>query len=114
MSYVCKLSNMLILPLDANRPLLLLSVPSPQFKDRANGMVATDRDTGAPLMEATVALPTDFGAPQVLRVSIPAPGIPDGLAMGAMVKATGLTFLTGEKNGRTWQIFRAAALTPSK
>jgi hypothetical protein len=34
--------------------------------------------------------------------------------MGQMVKATGLTFLTGEKNGRTWQIFRAIAITPSK
>lgn len=105
---------MLILPIDPSRPLLLLSSPSPQFKDRANGVPATDRDSGAPLMEATVALPTDNGAPQVLRVSIPAPGVPDGLAMGQMVKATGLTFLTGEKNGRTWQIFRAATLTPSK
>jgi len=105
---------MLILPLDSSRPLLLLSTPSPQFKDRANGIPATDRDTGAPLMEATVALPTDTGTPQVLRVSIPAPGVPDGLVMGAMVKATGLTFLTGEKNGRTWQIFRANALTTTK
>ena len=105
---------MLVLPIDTSRPLLLLSAPSPQFKDRANGVPATDRDTGAPLMEATVALPSENGAPQVLRVSIPAPGVPDGLGMGQMVKATGLTFLTGEKNGRTWQIFRAAALTPSK
>ena len=105
---------MLILPIDPSRPLLLLSTPSPQFKDRVNGIPATDRDTGAPLMEASVALPTENGAPQVLRVSVPAPGVPDGLAMGQMVKATGLTFLTGEKNGRTWQIFRAAALTPSK
>ncbi len=105
---------MLILPIDPTRPLLLLSTPSPQFKDRANGVRATDRDTGAPLIEATVALPSENGAPQVLRVSIPAPGVPDGLGMGQMVKATGLTFLTGEKNGRTWQIFRATALTPSK
>jgi hypothetical protein len=105
---------MLILPIDPSRSLLLLSAPSPQFKDRAAGIPATDRDTGAPLMEATLALPTDNGAPQVLRVSIPAPGVPDGLAMGQMVKATGLTFLTGEKNGRTWQIFRATALAPGK
>jgi hypothetical protein len=104
----------LILPIDPTRPLLLLSAPSPQFKDRAAGIPATDRDTGAPLMEATLALPSENGAPQVLRVSIPAPGVPDGLGMGQMVKATGLTFLTGEKNGRTWQIFRAAALNPCK
>ena len=105
---------MLILPIDPSRPLLLLSAPSPQFKDRAAGIPATDRHTGAPLMEATLALPSGTGAPQVLRVSIPAPGVPDGLGMGQMVKVTGLTFLTGEKNGRTWQIFRATALTPSK
>ncbi|MBS2966415.1 hypothetical protein KGA66_25460 [Actinocrinis puniceicyclus] len=108
------MSDMLILPIDPSRPLLLLSAPSPQFKDRANGVVATDRDTGAPLMEASVTLPTENGTPQVLRVSIPTPGVPDGLAMGATVKATGLTFLTGEKNGRTWQIFRATAITPAK
>jgi len=105
---------MMILPIDSNRPLLLLATPSPQFKDRANGIPATDRDTGAPLMEVSVALPGDTGTPQILRVSIPAPGVPDGLVMGVMVKATGLTFLTGEKNGRTWQIFRANALTTTK
>lgn len=105
---------MIVLPLDPTRALLVLSAASPQFKDRANGIPATDRDTGAPLMEVSLALPTDHGAPQILRVSIPAPGVPEGLAMGAMVKATGLTFLTGEKNGRTWQIFRANALTTTK
>jgi hypothetical protein len=105
---------MLILPLDSTRALLVLSTPSPQFKDRANGIAATDRDTGAPLMEVSLALPTDSGAPQILRVSVPQPGVPDGLTMGSMVKATALTFLTGEKNGRTWQIFRAATITPSK
>ena len=56
----------------------------------------------------------DAGAPQMLRVSVPRPGLADKLAAGVFVKATGLTFITGEKNGRTWQIFRAAALTAVK
>jgi hypothetical protein len=59
-------------------------------------------------------LPVDGGAPQVLRVAVPQPGVPDGLTMGSMVKATGLVFLTGEKNGRTWQMFRASAVTAVK
>ncbi len=30
--------------------------------------------------------------------------------MGHLVKATGLTLISGEKNGRGWQIFRASAV----
>lgn len=105
---------MLVLPIDASRPLLVLAEPVPQFKDRANGVIATDRDTGAPLADVSLALPVDGGAPQVLRVSVPQPGVPAGLSMGSMVKATGLLFMTGEKNGRTWQMFRAQALAAVK
>jgi len=105
---------MLVLPIDTARPLLVLGEPVPQFRDRANGVIATDRDTGAPLAEVSLALPVEGGAPQLMRVSLPQPGVPAGLAMGALVKATGLLFLTGEKNGRTWQIFRAQALTAVK
>jgi hypothetical protein len=105
---------MLFLPLDTSRPLLVLAPPSPQYKDRANGVVATDRDTGAPLADVSLALPVDGGAPTELRVTVPQPGIPDGLVMGSQVKAAGLVFLTGEKNGRTWQMFRAASITAVK
>jgi hypothetical protein len=105
---------LLFLPIDTTVPLLVLAAPSPQYKDRAAGLVATDRDTGAPLSEISLALPVDGGAPQVLRVTVPTPGVPDGLAMGSTVKATGLVFLTGEKNGRTWQMFRARVLTAVK
>lgn len=105
---------MLVLPIDTSRPLLVLAPPSPQYKDRANGVVATDRDTGAPLADLSVAVPTDGGPPTVLRVTVPQPGIPDGLVMGALVKASGLVFLTGEKNGRTWQMARAASVAAVK
>lgn len=105
---------MLVLPLDTSRPLLVLAPPTPQFKDRANGVVATDRDTGAPLSEVSLAMPTDTGTPQVMRVAVPAPGIGDNLTMGTLVKVSGLVFLTGEKNGRTWQMFRASAIAAVK
>ena len=75
---------------------------------------ATDRDTGAALVEVSVSLTSDTGTPQVLRVSVPAPGVPKDLAMGHLVKATGLTLIEGEKNGRAWQIFRAVSLTVVK
>ncbi|MDM4721031.1 hypothetical protein QTQ03_16035 [Micromonospora sp. WMMA1363] len=105
---------MLVLPIDGSQTLLVLAVPAPQFKDKANGVAATDRVTGAPLVEVPLALTVEGGTPQVLRVSVPQPSVPKDLAVGQMVQASGLTFVTGEKNGRAWQIFRASALTAVK
>ncbi|MEO3781639.1 hypothetical protein ABGB16_33705 [Micromonospora sp. B11E3] len=106
---------MLVLPIDGSQTLLVLAVPVPQFKDKANGVAATDRVTGAPLVEVPLALTVEGGQqPQLLRVSVPQPAVPKDLAVGQMVKASGLTFVTGEKNGRAWQIFRASALTAVK
>jgi hypothetical protein len=61
-----------------------------------------------------VALPVDGGSAQVLRVTLPEPGVAAGLVVGGVVKATGLTFMSGEKGGRVWQMFRATALTEVK
>ncbi len=105
---------MLVLPIDGGRGLLVLAPAVPQFKDKANGVVATDRETGAPLVEVPLALTGDSGQPQVLRVSVPAPSVPKDLAMGQVVKATGLTLFAGETKGRPWQMFRASALTVLK
>jgi hypothetical protein len=102
---------MLVLPVDGSHTLLVLALPVPQFKDKANGVAATDRVSGAPLVEVPVALTVDGGQPQVLRVSVPQPSVPKDLAVGQLVRASGLMFVSGEKNGRTWQIFRAASLT---
>ncbi|GIF09824.1 hypothetical protein [Actinoplanes siamensis] len=102
---------MLVLPVDGSHMLLVLAQPVPQFKDKANGVAATDRVSGAPLVEVPVALTLEGGQPQVLRVSVPQPAVPKDLAVGQTVRASGLTFVSGEKNGRTWQIFRASALT---
>jgi hypothetical protein len=65
-------------------------------------------------VEVPVALTVDGGQPQVLRISLPEPGVLKGLAVGQMVRASELVFVSGEKNGRTWQIFRAASLTAVK
>jgi hypothetical protein len=104
---------MLVLPIDGSHTLLVLAVPVPQFKDKANGVVATDRVKGSPLVEVPLALTVEGGQPQVLRVSVPQPGVPRDL-VGQGVRASGLTFVTGEKNGRVWQIFRASTLTAVK
>nr|WP_244945608.1 hypothetical protein [Couchioplanes caeruleus] len=92
----------------------MLAPPVPQFKDKEKQVPATDRDTGAALAEVPLSLIMDGGQPQVLRVSIPQPSVPQGLTTGQLVKATGLTLIAGEKNGRAWQMFRAAALTTVK
>ncbi|HEX5144953.1 MAG TPA: hypothetical protein VFW21_13895 [Mycobacterium sp.] len=103
---------MLVLPIES-RTLLVLMAPVAQFKDKDKQEPATDRGTGAPLVEVSVAL-TDGGGPQVLRVSVPQPGVPKDLGVGSLVSPTGLTLIAGEKNGRAWQIFRASALTAVK
>ena len=105
---------MLTLPLESSLTLLVLSEPRPQYKDRANGVMAVDRDTNAPLVTMDLALPMPGGRPQMLQVSIPQPGIPEGLSVGTSVRATGLTYMSGEKNGRRWEIYRASAVTPLK
>jgi hypothetical protein len=105
---------MMVLPIDSSRPLVVLSAAVPQFKDRATGVRATDRDSGALLVSVQVALPVDGGSAQVLRVTVPEPGVPAELVVGGVVKATGLTYLSGEKGGRSWQMFRAMALTEVK
>ena len=61
-----------------------------------------------------MSLSSDTGGPQVLRVSVPQPGVPRDLTMGQLVKATGWTLIAGETNGRAWQMFRATALTLAK
>jgi hypothetical protein len=90
---------MLVLPLDCSRPLLVLGEATDQFKDRAAGVVATDRETGAPLAEVNVVLTVDGSAPQMLRLSVPRPGLPERLGPGVFVKVTGLTFVTGRRTG---------------
>jgi hypothetical protein len=105
---------MMVLPIDPSHTLVVLGGPMPQFKDRQAGVRATDRDSGIPLVSVQLALPVEGGSAQVLRVTLPEPGVPAGLVVGGTVRATGLVFLSGEKGGRVWQMFRAAAISEVK
>jgi hypothetical protein len=104
---------MLILPIES-RPLLVVAPPAPQFTDRQRTQPKVDRDTGAPVVEVAVCLTTDGGQPQMLRVQLPATGVPKDLTVGQMVTASGLTLMLGETNGRSWQMFRATSVTAVK
>ena len=86
---------MLVLPIDGSRALLVLATPVPQYKDRSAGIVATDRVTGAPLVEVPVALTVDGGQPQVLRISLPEPGVPKGPGGGADGPCVGVDVRVG-------------------
>lgn len=101
---------MLIVPMDNSRTLLAVGPATPQT-DRSTGAPATDRQTGAPLMDVPLVMPTDDGQPLTMRVTVPVTGMADGIAMGSMVKAGGLTLVTDVKNGKAWYMYRAATLT---
>ena len=104
---------MLVLPIES-RTLLVVAPPARQYHDRERTQPRIDRDTGEQAVEVPVCLTTDEGRPQMLRVQVPASGVPQGLAPGQMVKLTGLTVRFGEKDGRPWQMFRATAMTAVK
>jgi hypothetical protein len=56
-------NNMLVLPIDTSRPLLVLAAPAPQFKDKEKQEALTDRGTGAALVDVAVSLSSDTGRP---------------------------------------------------
>jgi len=99
------------IPVDTSVGLLFTAGGArPQIRNHVTGELATDRDTGAPLMTVDLVFNTG-GRPELIQVSIPRPGIPEELEAGMPVKVTGLIYMTGEKNGRRWEIFRADAVT---
>ena len=104
---------MLVLPIES-RTLLVVGPPVPQYQDRERTQPRVDRDTGEQTVEVPVCLTSDEGRPQMLRVQVPASGVPQGLSPGQMVKVTGLTVRFGEKDGRQWQMLRATAMTAVK
>jgi hypothetical protein len=104
---------MLVLPIES-RTLLVVATPAPQYQDREHTQPRVDRDTGEPAVEVPVCLTSEDGRPQMLRVQVPASGVPQGLRPGQMVKPTGPTVRLGEKEGRGWQMFRATAVTAVK
>jgi len=100
-----------MIPVDTSMATILMaSEARPQIRNRETGEVAVDRDTGAALMTADLLFNLG-GRPELIQVSVPKPGVPEDLFVGAAIRVTGLVYMTGEKNGRRWEIFRASALT---
>ncbi|MFJ9842039.1 hypothetical protein ACIRYZ_16485 [Kitasatospora sp. NPDC101155] len=63
--------------------------PVPKMADAATGLVATDRESGATLY--TVQLLETFEATaQLIKVTVPEPGLDAALAPGAIVRPVGL------------------------
>jgi len=64
------------------------------------------RDSGAPLVSVQVAFAGGrWECAGAAGHAARAGGLRPGLVVGGVVKATGLTFMSGEKGGRVWQMF---------
>ena len=103
---------MISLPLDPSLTLIALSEPRPQIKDQKTGEIAIDRDTGARMYQIDVALTVPGGRPMSFQLSVPENGLSADVVAYSPFHALGLTFISGEKNNRTWQMYRAAGITP--
>lgn len=100
------------LPLDPKLTLFAMSDARPQIKDPQTGEIAIDRDSGQRMFQMDAAMSIPGGRPMAIQLNIPESGLSEDVAVGSMFHAVGLTFRAGEKNGRMWQIFSAAGLTP--
>ncbi|MFF7158639.1 hypothetical protein [Streptomyces sp. NPDC008139] len=96
--------------------ILLTEAPETKIKDRQTGEIATDANSGEPLMTLGVVYIED-GESSLLKVTIPQSGVGEGLALGAPVALPGLvarpwesTFSGQQRHGIA---FRAAAVTPA-
>lgn len=102
------------LPIDTTAMHAMLGTLRPKVKDFATGEIATDKDTGAPLVVADVMVVLD-GRAELLQVTVPETGITKGIKPGATITFTALTASAWENtfNGqmRHGIAFRATALT---
>ncbi|MFJ4406814.1 hypothetical protein [Streptomyces sp. NPDC088910] len=96
--------------------ILLTEAPEARIKDRQTGEIATDANSGEPLMTVGVVHIGD-GESSLLKVTIPQSGVGEGLALGAPVALPGLVARPWEStfNGqqRHGIAFRAAAVAPA-
>ncbi|WP_435885717.1 SCO3933 family regulatory protein [Streptomyces subrutilus] len=63
--------------------------PVLKIKDQQTGEVATDRETGDSLYTVTVMLMED-GRAEIMKITVPQPGLVAGLKPGAMVRPVDL------------------------
>jgi hypothetical protein len=103
------------IPVDTSAAMMMVAQPpQPKMTDRKNGVVATDRETGATLMTVDVMFAAN-GSAEVISVTVPESGFSGELAMGTPVALTGLVARPWENefNGqkRHGISFRAVAVT---
>ncbi|MFG2825795.1 hypothetical protein ACGFX4_40995 [Kitasatospora sp. NPDC048365] len=106
---------MRFIPVDTTGALVMVAQePRPKLKDRRTGEMALDTETGAPLMTLDVTFVAN-GQADILALTVPQPGIPEGLAPGTLVALTKLVARPWENefNGqkRSGIAFRAEAVT---
>ncbi|MFD8394402.1 hypothetical protein [Streptomyces sp. NPDC059680] len=103
------------IPVDTNGATLMVAQP-PQTKmrDKRNGVIATDTDTGHTLVTVDVLFVMN-GSAEVITVTVAEPDISGELAMGTPIALTGLVARPWENefNGqkRHGISFRAVAVT---
>ncbi|WKU45939.1 hypothetical protein Q3V23_18780 [Streptomyces sp. VNUA116] len=65
------------------------TMPAPKIKDPETGEIATDRDTGESLYTVTAMLIED-GRAEMMKVTVPQSGIPDGIQPGRPLRPVDL------------------------
>ncbi|MER7702177.1 hypothetical protein ABTX81_04640 [Kitasatospora sp. NPDC097605] len=106
---------MRFIPVDTTGALVMVTQPPrPKLKNRQTGEMAMDAETGAPLVTLDVTFVAN-GEADILSLTVPQPGIPEGLAPGMLVSLTRLIARPWENefNGqrRSGIAFRADAVT---
>ncbi|MDX3838977.1 SCO3933 family regulatory protein [Streptomyces europaeiscabiei] len=81
---------MRVIPVDTSAATLLVTkLPEPKVKDRQTGEIAVDPVTNARLMVLELVF-IAAGGSDMIKVTVPEPGIGDGLIMGTPVFLSGL------------------------
>ncbi|MFF7990249.1 hypothetical protein ACFZDG_10720 [Kitasatospora xanthocidica] len=108
---------MRFIPVDTTAALVMVAqAPRPKLKNRQTGEPAVDAETGAMLVTLDVTFVAN-GEADILSLTVPQPGVPEGLAPGMLVTLTRLIARPWESefNGqkRSGIAFRADAVTVS-
>ncbi|MFC8196786.1 hypothetical protein ACFUTV_15455 [Streptomyces sp. NPDC057298] len=103
------------IPVDTNGATLMVAqAPQIKMRDKQNGVIATDRNSGHTLMTVDVLFVMNGNA-EVVSITVAEPDISGELAMGTPVALTGLVAMPWENefNGqkRHGISFRAVAVT---
>lgn len=102
------------IPVDtSNATVMVAKGPQPKVKDRRTGEIATDvNGTTLMIVEVMFSTPDEV---EILKLTVPQPGVSDDLTMGTPVALTGLVAAPWENefNGqkRHGITFRAVAVT---